>query len=542
MVATAQLPLSARDTLPPAVAAQQVANSLEAGEIVTAIQDGDAPAEFASTGDSARNEVPVDERLFEIGSISKVFTGLLLAIAVESGAVSLDTSLQELLGDQITFQDKNVGAITLRQLATHTSGLPRLPANLDVNALPEDPYARYDFEALLVALESQTLPAPPPFPEAYSNYGMGLLGALLSEVDGRSWEQMIREEIAQPLGLPDTAMALDEAKRKRMSTGHSGKDPVGHWHFQALAGAGGLRSSARDLVTFGKALRDPETTPLTAPLQLLLEPATDEGGMGLGLFRTLIDGQLVYRHSGATGGFQSQLEIRPATREIEIILMNNTQPDLAAVTIAMRNEQPRKQDSGRSLSHAELEPYTGVYTLSPHAKFTILRHKDQLQVRLTGQPFAPIYPHETPDRFFYKMVPAELQFERDSNKITAVVLHQNGQAQRATKTEAPPSAIRFPAAAELDAYTGRYQMLLGPAFIVERRGKTLFVKLAEQPFVPVFPTETDTFEYDVVDAKLTFTRDKTGEITHLNLHQNGAIQSAFRVEKEATTQDSTLEK
>jgi len=518
--------VQATEPIPLAEAAEAVARTLEVGEIVTADWPNAAPA---SAGRTELPSTPPDRRIFEIGSVSKVFTGLLYAIALERHTVSPETTLADIYRKQIEFSHPDVATITLQQLATHTSGLPRLPTNLGDGTDPEDPYAHFDVEKLAEALAAQELSGPGPHPPDYSNYGMGLLGHALSDVAGKPWETLVQDEICEPLGLADTTVELDADQQERMTTGHDGPNQVAQWQLRALAGAGALRSTAADLVKFGRALLIPSETPLQAPIRRMLNPSAEDPGIGLGILLPEVDGKRVLRHGGGTGGYQAFLEVRPGLSQVRVILMNNAQPAISAVFQKARGEKARRHDSDRTLAAETLEIYTGVYEISKQARVAVLRDGDHLLVRLTGQPFARVYPHEQEDRFFYKIVSAELQFEREADEATRLVLHQNGIEQVAHRIDAPLPAIRFPERRELDAFAGRYMMLNGAAFEVEPRGKTLFVKLADQPALPVFAVDDDTFEYDVVEAKLVFHRDKSGTVTALTLHQNGMKQPAVRV-------------
>ncbi len=117
--------------------------------------------------------------LFEIGSISKVFTGVLLADAVLEGKLTLDDTLTQRL--PVKFGYAGAGAVTLKQLATHTSCLPRLPANV-LNPEGDDPYAQYDRKAMFEYLASAKLQAQPPCEPAYSNLGVAILGVVLETI------------------------------------------------------------------------------------------------------------------------------------------------------------------------------------------------------------------------------------------------------------------------------------------------------------------------------------------------------------------------
>jgi CubicO group peptidase (beta-lactamase class C family) len=240
--------------------AQKAAANLPRGCIVVAEQTSGGTPEFSVAGRQEPAGVPPERVIFEIGSLSKIFTGILLAQAVIEKRVTLDTTLRDLMGKGRFFADANVAAITLRQLATHTSGLPRIPEDALEGGNPADPYAHYDRGRLDRYLGQAKLAHAAPFPSSYSNLGVGLLGDLLARLYGRTWEELVRERIARPLGLADTCVTLSSEQMTRLAPPYAGDRPMKPWHFLSLAGAGALHSTAADLVRFGEALRKPGST------------------------------------------------------------------------------------------------------------------------------------------------------------------------------------------------------------------------------------------------------------------------------------------
>jgi CubicO group peptidase (beta-lactamase class C family) len=191
--------------------------------------------------------------IFEIGSITKTFTVTLLADMAREGIVALDDPVQHYLPDAVRLPVHG-RPITLEDLATHRSGLPRLPKGLLWPALTRDrrdPYAKLN-DARLTAAVSATRPRRNPGRKvAYSNYGMGLLGYVLALRAGTTYEQLVRARICEPLGLVDTWIDTPEPERRRLAMGHTRRRvETPPWHLGALAGAGGLRSTAADLLAF----------------------------------------------------------------------------------------------------------------------------------------------------------------------------------------------------------------------------------------------------------------------------------------------------
>jgi serine-type D-Ala-D-Ala carboxypeptidase/endopeptidase len=513
--------------IPLAKAAAKFGNELPKGAIVTA-ECVDGTTTYTTSGALEMGATPPEKVIFEIGSISKVFTGLLLAQAVLEKKVSLDTTLREVLVERRVFADPAVAAITLRQLVTHTSGLPRLPENLRPEKELSDPYATYDRAMLDAAVAAQKLEHKPPFAESYSNYGMGLLGDILSRVHGRTWADLVRERITEPLGMIDTTVTLSREQQGRFAPGYDGKKKLQPWTFSALAGAGALRSTAADMIKFGEALLAPEKTPLKEAITLMLQPQTAEGDIGFAIGLSKLDGQDVREHNGGTGGYRSLMQVMPATRSVRVILTNNSAIAPESIIAASRNEKPRRQESDRIVTSDQLAEYEGVYPIVPEARFTVLRRGDQLWTQLTGQTFLRLFPHEQDDRFFFKVVSAELQFHRENGKVVSLTNHQNGRELNARKSDGPVPKIVFRGAKELTPYVGTYELAPKVLFTLKTQGETLFAQLTGQPPAPVFEKRDDWFEYDVVDAALEFERGKDGKVTALKLHQNGAIQRAVK--------------
>jgi CubicO group peptidase (beta-lactamase class C family) len=520
-----QFPIHAAKPL--SEAAATVFKPIPKGSVVTA-EGSKGDIKYSVTGESTPGKCPPERVIFEIGSISKVFTGLLLAQAVTEGRLKLETTVGELLGKELKFADPRVPAITLRQLATHTSGLPRLPDNLSDGINSEDPYAAYDRGKLVAFLVNAHLTGEAPFEPDYSNLGMGLLGDLLSKVYGKSWEDLVAEKIAGPLGMKDTVVHLSDGQKVRFVTPYAGKKKEVPWTFDALAGCGALRSTAADLVLFGKALLHPESTPFKGAIELMEQPQTKEGDFGLALMLTQPGGESAFEHNGGTAGFRSMLQVAPDKDTIRVLLSNNGNAPLEKMLAEARGEKPRTRESGKILTPEQLSAYPGIYKINEHARFTVLIRGGELWTQLTGQAFLRLFPHEDTDRFFLKVVVAELQFTRDEKGVTGLTLYQNGHLTKAVKTADPAPTIKFRSPRELETYAGIYELTPVVKFTLKVQGNTLFAQLSGQPFVPVFEKRDDWFEYDVVEAALAFERDTSGKIVAVNLHQNGIVQRAVK--------------
>ena len=409
--------------------AQQAAKTLPRGGIVVAEQTGTGAPSIAVAGKVKPTGVPPEKIIFEIGSISKVFTGLLLAQAISEKKVKLDTTLRELMPASQTFADEKTAGITLEQLATHSSGLPRMP-ELPPKADPGDPFATYDRAMLDATIASMKLDHAPPFAFSYSNLGVGLLGDLLSRLYGKPWEDLVRERIIGPLGMKDTGVTMNEEQTRRLAPPNTGDRPAKPLHLIALAGAGSLRSTTHDMLIFGAALARPDTTPLKEAIHFIEQPRLD-GRTGICIGINQIQGQPAYWFQGGTSGFASWISARSADAHVVSILINNN--ILRPQSLLM----PAAPDT--ALADVVGVYDTGVDSPRGHIYYTFEERDHQLWHQITGQPFRQLTRHPSKaDTFELKAFNAELQFHRESGKVTGVTLLQDGREIKATKLIAPP--------------------------------------------------------------------------------------------------------
>ncbi|NLT71007.1 MAG: beta-lactamase family protein [Verrucomicrobiaceae bacterium] len=294
------------------------------GIAIAEIEKG-APAVFASAGLLREDGPAVDEdTLFEIGSLTKVFTGILLADAVLHKKATLEDPISKHLPADLLAPDSPLHRVTLLELATHRSGLPRLPADLKEGIAPADPYAHYSVERLHRYLKAfRESDFKKRGEKSYSNLGMGLLGHLLERINGKPYEVLLRETIFEPLGMSSsfvqrTPDSIPAEFRDRLATPHSKGRAVSLWHFDSLCGAGAGVSTARDLTRFAAA-HWPGDTPasLLAAMELAATPQRGETGLAWTIREEGLS------HNGRTGGFHCELRISPETKTARIRLVNS---------------------------------------------------------------------------------------------------------------------------------------------------------------------------------------------------------------------------
>ena len=294
---------------------------------------------FQSYGwiDARHPSPPGAGTLFEIGSITKVFTALLLAKFASQGRIDLDAPIASIAPEFAGAPEW----ITPRRLSTHSSGLPRIPWSLWSRrawsfSFPESKFNTYPCfgETELIEWMARYRPSRRPRTNrsSYSNLGVGLLGFILGRIAGSTYEAALKQEILDPLDLKDTRIALDENQLSRFATPHRGNGKEAPpWNFEALAGAGALRSTAHDLVKFGRAIiaategAGPLHEPIVKTLEIQIagrrryEPSVC---LGWHTLPAMDAPKAIYGHDGGTFGSMSLLFVCPEAGFVILSLAN----------------------------------------------------------------------------------------------------------------------------------------------------------------------------------------------------------------------------
>jgi CubicO group peptidase (beta-lactamase class C family) len=279
---------------------------------------------------AAGSQAPGAGTIFEIGSITKVLTGLLLADLAERGVVHLDDPLAGYLPASVAVPTFTGWGITLGDLASHTGGLRRDPRGMLGRWLRDrrNPYAGLSVQALYRGLARTRLRRRPGQRVRYSNLGAGLLGQALAQAAGQPYEQLVRERICLPLGMGDTLVSPSLEQAARLAVGHTRRGrPVPRFQIPALAGAGALRSTATDMLRFLEANLDPASTPLADQLERIQQPRHRMGrrmevGLGWLIFRPPDQSGPVLWHNGGTSGFRSFVAAAPRAGTAVVVLSN----------------------------------------------------------------------------------------------------------------------------------------------------------------------------------------------------------------------------
>lgn len=399
--------------------------------------------QFAAAGQRSatdtRSPDPITD-LFEYGSITKTFTALLLADAVQRKELTLTDAVEDVLGQ--TLRDSEGQPLRWLDLATQRSGLPRLASNMQPRT-PANPYADYDAARLKAFLETWKPQVARQARWEYSNLGFGLLGHALGLRAAKPYAALLSERVLQPLGLDDMRVAVPGDANTRLLPGHDAKgQAVPRWTFDTMAGGGALIGSARGLARYAQAALGLIDTPLAPAFALALTRQADGAGpanpMGLGWILGSLNGRRLANHDGGTYGFSTSLFLDLDRKRSTLVLANAFVPvtDLALhllePTVPPRDVAAEKQKTQReavSVAADALQPLAGIYALNPQFKLTVSVREGKLMAQATGQGEFELFALDA-RRFFARVAALEIAFEGDTGSAPALVLTQAGQRLR----------------------------------------------------------------------------------------------------------------
>ncbi|HMQ63280.1 MAG TPA: serine hydrolase [Flavilitoribacter sp.] len=527
--------------------------------IVVGIIDKDGPQYYAFGAKTAGGE-PVDEHsIYEIGSISKTFTATLLAQNILNGKMKADDPAQQYLPKSVTMPMRNGRQITLGELSDHTSGLPRLPANLNP-ADPSNPYADYTVEQMYAFLSGYELPRDIGSQYEYSNLAQGLLGHILALQAGKSYEELLIENIAGPLGMDETKITFDEQMKKNLAMGYSQGMQVPNWDFPTLAGAGAIRSSLHDMLRYIGANMGLIKSDFYPAMQLAHTMRHDKaGGIRVGLGWHISkgsDGDVIW-HNGGTGGYRTFAGFVRETGEGVVVLTNSTKgaddigfhllnPEanlikvkksaLAVIRKAIDAEGP---DAGLNAWATLKNEHAGDYELNEDEMNTqgyiYLNEGNTKAALAVFRINAEEYPNSS--NVFDSYGEALM---KDGQKDEAVVNYKkslelnpgNDNAVKMLEKMGVTNAVDIPEVAEevLESYVGTYNLAPGFDIEITREGTQLFGQATGQGRFELFPKSETEFYLKVVAAQVVFNA-KDGQVESLTLFQGGQELPAKKMEK-----------
>jgi CubicO group peptidase (beta-lactamase class C family) len=402
--------------------------------------DGDRILRYGTLGLTDKRRMD-GRTVFDVGSISKVLTALLLADMAQHREVAIDDPAAKYLPG-VSIPSRDGRTITLADLATHTSGLPLRPGNLPAKD-PANPYAGYTREDLFAFLSSYKLAHTPGTTYDYSNVGFGLLGVTLAERAKENFSDLAAARITGPLGMTDTRIVPTDDMTKRAATGYDGdRNPVPHWDMGVLSSAGGYRSTADDLLKLVDAFLGFHKSPLF-PAMNAMTKTQRPGGMNPATAIALAwniddaDGREIIWKNGSVGGYRTFIGFNRKAR-LGVVALINAQTGDGVDDIGLHTLDPSfpvdleipRAHVEIALAPAVLDRFVGRYRYSPTDMISVVRQGDHLYIVMApGQPPLEIYA-ESANGFFFKVANAQITFEdTGSGHAAKAIWHQSGTDQ-----------------------------------------------------------------------------------------------------------------
>jgi len=530
--------------LPPNVVLA-IQNRIEKGtnpSIVVGIVDKNGPRYYCY-GKTSLTGTPVNEHtIYEIGSISKVFTAIILAYQAQAGKLNVDDPVQKYLPSDVRMPRRAGKEITLGHLSDHTSGLPRLPSNFN----PKDmmnPYEDYTVAQMYAFLSGYSLPRDIGEEYEYSNIAQGLLGHVLALNASVPYETLMIKTIARPLEMFETKVVLDESMKRNLAIGHNDGEEVSNWDIPTLAGAGGIRSSPHDMLRFLAANMGLTSTSLKSAMDESHRVRHDKAnGTRVGLGWHVRNGDLgdVISHSGGTGGYRTFAGFVKETQTGVIVFTNSTagvdeigfslldpgstvtmvHPTIAGpfrktldslgvdAAIAFYKDVQKNHPGDYEFGEGVLRTLGYDYiTKNPTAALAIFKFNTE----------------EYPNSYnAYDSYADGLLMNRDT--LLAIENHQVSLALNPSNTKTIATLEKlgvkwkrpFVNVAEetLEAYTGTYSMFKGMDLVVTREAGQLFGQSTGSPKVRLIAKSVTEFYVEGVNATVTFDIPKKTAMVH----------------------------
>ena len=508
---------------------------------------------------------------FEIGSITKTFTGLLLQDMVERGQMKLDDPVTQYLPASVKLPTYDGRQITLLELATHTSGLPDNADNLDAKRA-DNSRADYTFEKLNAFVSSYKLTGEPGAKYEYSTVGIALLGQAIALKAGTNFESLVVDRICRPLKMDSTRITLTPELNSRFAQGHNYyRYRVSHTDWGALSPGAALRSTANDMLKYVAANLGLTPSSLTPPMKKThvshfhahrdvdTDVDADIGVTWMIMHDT--DDTTLIDHGGLTRGFVTYVGFDMTRHRGVVVLCNSLDLDVSRIgRILLESEwNSVLRPAETKISGQNDDPFVGQYrissaqavgSLSRHG-IGIRREGDRLFIEVTGPatwpkhvltpPVTDELAPESENIFFERLSGVPITFSRDPRgNVTGFSGRYLGHAFTYNKiSDQPPKAPELPNpsvaialdAKRLDACVGRYEFAPNTAYptgmkvTIRREGDHLigqeWGQNTLQGTFDIYPASETNFFRPVDGAQLTFIKSDKGEVTTVTQHFPG---------------------
>ena len=481
------------------------------------------------------------DMVFRLGSITKQFTGAAIALLEDEGKLSVGDPITRFLPDYPTHGHE----ITIAHLLAHTSGIRSytgIPGWME-SRIKSD----MTLEELIDGFAGEPMDFAPGARFLYNNSGYVLLGAIIEEASGRTYEEFLTERIFEPLGMKSSYYGSHSRVIPRRAAGYDGT-PGDYRNAQYLSmtqphAAGALVSTVDDLATWnaalfgGKLLGAEAVGRMTTPFELNDGTSTGYGyGLGIGELR----GRRMISHGGGIFGFSTYALHLPEEEIFVAVLSNNTadaipSPGLVARKIAaLVMGDPFPEFTPIELEPEVLSRYTGVYRIDEETTRTVTLVEGKLYTQRSGGPKLPIAPHSQ-NGFFYERSLTHLSFIAEKGKVTHMLFYPDGSKEPELVERTDEPLPEEPTVADVDPrlyddYVGRYEIRPGFELTISRGGDRLFSQVTGGDPAEIFPSSETEFFSRVSDARFTFERDPAGRVDRVIIHRGAEEIRASRLD------------
>ena len=481
---------------------------------------------------------------FRIGSISKQFTAAAILRLQEQGKLNVQDKLSRFLPDYPRGDE-----VTLHHLLTHTSGIrsytskPDFLATAALNIKPAD---------LIKSFRDDPFDFSPGEKWSYNNSGYFLLGHIIEKVSGESYDQFLRRNFFEPLGMKNTGVHRWDEVLEHEAHGYTsekgGFKKALNWDMSRAGGAGALYSTVGDLFRWnealfsGRVLSEASLKAAFTPVSTKADPKTPEKsseGYGYGWSIGKRRGLSEIGHGVGLNGFTSYL-LRHPSENVTVVVLANAAPaapgmdpsgrahDIAQLYLWPKMEVVTTPKPAQALSPKSYEALVGRYDYSG-AVMIVTKEGDKLFAQLTGQPKLEIFP-KSETEFVWKVVEAQVTFVKNERGEVTKAIHRQGGMTFDAPRMVEEKAIQVDPAV-LDAYVGRYDYAPAQAVLtVTREGGRLFGQVTGQPQYEIYAQSPTEFFWKVVNARVTFVKDEKGQVIKAIHQQAGQKFDAPKIE------------
>lgn len=485
-----------------------------------------------------KNKITVTpETKFRIGSVTKQFTAAAILKLQEKGLLSVTDKLSRFIPDFPRGDE-----VTIHHLLTHTSGIRSYTSK---NEFIDRVTKTITPDSLIAFFKNDPYDFNPGERYMYNNSAYFLLGYIISQVSGKSYDAYLKETFFEPLQMNNTGIHYAGIKLEKEAKGYTknsnNKFEEGlNWDMSWAGAAGAMYSTVDDLLKWnqalhgGKVLSEKSYQAAITPVVLNSgEQAASKYGYGLAMYR--YRGIDAIGHSGGLHGFVTQLVYYPAEK-LTVAMFTNTSdpevnfsPDIIAEAFLWNKMDAQASYAESGMKPKNLEQYTGRFEILNVGVITVTAEEGRLFAQLSGQPKFEIFPaaeHE----FFWKVVEARIKFSRENEngEITHAVLYQNGQEMKAKKL-AEEKVIELDASV-FDNYAGKYRLNANIVVTILKENNKFYAHPTEQPKLEMLPVSDTDFVIKEINAKLRFVKGPDGKATKFVLNMNGGNSDVLRIE------------